>query len=103
VSVFTTTGTVTPSANSRCVKWVASEQVRQTRVRSYVDQLPPCPCSGFQALFTPAYSWITGTDCFATVDKSIVNTNGTIVGMVSSSLTLLLLLIADKPGVCTVS
>jgi hypothetical protein len=94
VSVFNTTGTVTPSAKSRCMQWVARERVRQTEVRSYVDQLPPCPCSGFQAMFTPAYSWITGTDCFVTVDKSIVNTDGKIVGMVSGSLTLPITLLA---------
>ena len=96
VSVFDTTGTVTPSANSRCVAWVAGERVRQTQVRSYVDQLPPCPCSGFQAMFTPAYRWIAGTDCFASVDKNIVNTDGDIVGMVSGSFALLLLLLAQR-------
>lgn len=88
MSVFDTTGTVTPSAKGRCMQWVARERGRQTEVRSYVDRLPPCPCSGFQALFTPAYRWIAGTDCFVSVDKSIVNTNGKIVGMVSGSLTL---------------
>ena len=38
-----------------------------------VGSLPPCPCSGFQAMFSPSHVWMPGTDCFVT---TTTNFNG---------------------------
>ena len=70
LSMFDTSGSLSlvPS-NVSCNTWVYNETLRNPNVIDNIDEMTPCPCSGFQAMFSPTHAWLTDTDCFVTVAK----------------------------------
>lgn len=81
-SIFDTSGSVSPKPFINCMKWVSKETIRKHNILEDYDLLPPCPCSGFQAMFSSSHVWLPDTDCFVTVERKFNNANSNRMGMV---------------------
>ena len=71
LAIFDTTGLTSSSPSLNCLDWVASEAENGTSKFADIGYLPPCPCSGFQALFSPSHVWMPATDCFVSTTKNL--------------------------------
>ena len=86
-SIFDTSGIVLLQPFINCRQWIAKEtEAKRIAVRRFANLLPPCPCSGFQAMLSPLHVWLPNTDCFVTVTKHFNNTPSNFMGMVSTYL-----------------
>jgi hypothetical protein len=74
VSTFDTSGTSQPTALTKaissCSSWSMLQKTPPPSLSAAMRSLPPCPCSGFQAMFTPGYAWLPNTDCFVTTSRA---------------------------------
>ena len=68
LAMFDTSGSTSPTSGQNCLYWVADELNRSPSVAANISLLPPCPCSGFQALFSPSHVYMPATDCFVTTN-----------------------------------
>lgn len=91
VSIFDTSGPnpmitqITVNvATQRCMMWSYSQYtlLLMPTVSSAIAAMPPCPCSGFQAMFTPGYAWLPNSDCFVTTTQLYSNGQGGYMGQV---------------------
>ena len=64
VNLFLSSGTVSLTPSLSCLKWVAQQKPKITSLLRYSFLLPPCPCSAFQAMFSPFHFWVPNTNCF---------------------------------------
>lgn len=64
------------------MKWITKEKTRKHIIVKQMEHIPPCPCSGFQAMFSPTHASIPGTDCFVSVQNGINADHSSHIGMV---------------------
>lgn len=92
VSIFNTSGPdpmvtqITENmATGQCMMWSFFQNMLvlpMPTVSSAIAAMPPCPCSGFQAMFTPGYAWLPNSDCFVTTTQLYSNDQGGYMGQV---------------------
>ena len=80
--MFDSSGNSSPTPSKSCMKWFFREKMSEPFASAQMEHFPPCPCSGFHAIFSPDHAFLPGTDCFISTHYNVNNDHSTHLGMV---------------------